>query len=113
MEWLTSPSVQIEALNQSKNPAVASRPATTAYAIKQGAARYGVPASLLSAIGYASGHVEPNAIPTTAAFPIIQATLFTTLSQLIAAQITPKQALSQLQSQMTAQLKTFKLPPPS
>jgi ABC-type glycerol-3-phosphate transport system substrate-binding protein len=111
MEWLTSPSVQIEALNTSKNPAVASRPATTAYAIKQGAARYGVPASLLSAIGYASGHVEPNAIPSTPAFPIIQNTLFNTLSQLIAAEITPAKADAQLQSQMTAQLKTFHLPP--
>jgi len=111
MEYLTSPKVQIEGLNASKDPAVASRPATTAYAIKQGAARYGVPAQYLQAIGYASGHVEPNAIPATPAFAVIQNTLFVTLSQLIAAQITPAQALSQLQTQMTASLKTFHLPP--
>jgi len=111
MEYLTSPKVQIEALNQSKDPTVASRPATTAYAIKQGAARYGVPAQFLSAIGYASGHVEPNAIPATAAFAVIQNTLFTTLSELISAQITAPQALTQLQTQMTATLKTFHLPP--
>jgi multiple sugar transport system substrate-binding protein len=111
IEWLTSPKTQIEALNSSKDPAVASRPATTTYAIKQGAAKYGVPASLLSAIGYASGHVEPNAIPSTPAFSVIQNVLFVTLSQLIAAQITPQKALSQLQSQMTSSLKTFHLPP--
>jgi multiple sugar transport system substrate-binding protein len=111
MEYLTSPKVQIEGLNQSKDPTVASRPATTAYAIKQGAAKYGVPAAFLSAIGYASGHVEPNAIPSTPAFAVIQNTLFVTLSQLIAGQITPQGALSQLQSQMTQQLATFHLPP--
>lgn len=88
-----------------------SRPATIAYAIKQGAAKYGVPQQYLSAIEYASAHIEPNAIPVSAAFAVIQNTLFTTLSQLIAAQITPQQALSQLQTQMTATLKTFHLPP--
>ncbi len=111
MEYLTSPKVQIEALNQSKDPTVGSRPATVAYAIKQGAAKYGVPEQYLSAIEYASAHIEPNAIPVSAAFPVIQNTLFVTLSQLIAAQITPKQALSQLQTQMTSTLKTFHLPP--
>jgi ABC-type glycerol-3-phosphate transport system substrate-binding protein len=110
-EWLTSPKIQIEALNQSKDPDVASRPATTAYAIKRGASKYGVPAAFLSAVGYAGGHVEPNAIPSTPAFAVIQNTLFVTLSQLIAAQITPAQALTQLQTQMTASLKTFHLPP--
>jgi maltose-binding protein MalE len=110
-EWLTSPKVQIEALNQSKDPDVASRPATTAYAIKRGASKYGVPAAFLQAVGYAGGHVEPNAIPSTPAFAVIQNTLFVTLSQLIAAQITPSQALNQLQTQMTASLKTFHLPP--
>jgi multiple sugar transport system substrate-binding protein len=111
MEYLTSPKVQIEGLNASKNPTVGSRPATIAYAIKQGAAKYGVPQQYLSAIEYAAAHIEPNAIPVSAAFAPIQNVLFVTLSQLIAAQITPQQALSQLQSQMTTTLKTFHLPP--
>ena len=90
---------------------MASRPATTAYAIKQGAAKYGVPARSCRPSGTLRGHVEPNAIPSTAAFAVIQNTLFVTLSELIAAQITPPQALTQLQTQMTATLKTFHLPP--
>lgn len=111
MEYLASPKVQIEALNQSKDPTVGSRPATIAYAIKQGAAKYGVPEQYLAAIEYAAAHIEPNAIPVTAAFAPIQNVLFVTLSQLIAAQISPKQALAQLQSQMTSTLKQFHLPP--
>jgi multiple sugar transport system substrate-binding protein len=111
MEYLTSPKVQIQMLNQSKDPTVGSRPATIAYAIKQGAAKYGVPTQYLAAIEYASAHIEPNAIPVSAAFAVIQNSLFVTLSQLIAAQITPQQALTQLQSQMTSTLKTFHLPP--
>lgn len=111
MEYLVSPKVQIEALNESKNPTVDSRPATTAYAIKQGASKYGVPADYLSAIEYAANHIEPNAIPVTAAFAAIQNVLFVTLSKLIAAEINPKQALQELQSQMVSTLKTFHLPP--
>ena len=70
-----------------------------------------MPTQYLAAIEYASAHIEPNAIPVSAAFAVIQNTLFVTLSQLIAAQITPQQALTQLQSQMTSTLKTFHLPP--
>lgn len=110
MEYLTSPTIQIEALNQSKNPTVGSRPATIAYALKH-VSRYGVPKQYLSAIEYATSHIEPNAIPVSSAFASIQNVLFVTLSQLIAAQISPQQALSQLQSQMTSTLKTAGLPP--
>lgn len=110
MEFLTSPTTQIEALNQSKNPTVGSRPATIAYALNH-VSRYGVPKEYLQAIEYAAAHIEPNAIPVSSAFASIQNVLFVTLSQLIAAQINPKQALSQLQTQMTSTLKTFGLPP--
>jgi ABC-type glycerol-3-phosphate transport system substrate-binding protein len=112
MEWLTSPAIQIEALNQSKNPTVASRPATITYALAH-VSRYGVPKDYLQAIQYASAHIEPNAIPVSSAFASIQNVLFVTLSQLIAAQISPQQALGQLQTQMTQTLKTFGLPPSS
>jgi ABC-type glycerol-3-phosphate transport system substrate-binding protein len=70
-----------------------------------------VPTQYLSAIEYAAAHIEPNAIPVSPAFAAIQNVLFVTLSQLIAAEITPKQALNQLQTQMTSTLKTFHLPP--
>jgi ABC-type glycerol-3-phosphate transport system substrate-binding protein len=109
-EWLSSPSVQIQALNSSKDAAVATRPATLTYAIAH-ASNYGVPTQFLQAVQYAGAHVEPNAIPNTAAFPIIQNTLFVTDSELIAAQITPQQAVALLQSNMVATLKEYHLPP--
>jgi ABC-type glycerol-3-phosphate transport system substrate-binding protein len=109
-EWLSSPTVQIEALNSSKDAAVATRPATLTYAIAH-ASNYGVPTQFLQAVQYAGAHVEPNAIPNTAAFPIIQNTLFVTDSELIAAQITPQQAVALLQSNMVATLKEYNLPP--
>jgi ABC-type glycerol-3-phosphate transport system substrate-binding protein len=110
IEWLASPSTQIQALNSSKDAAVATRPATLTYAIAH-ASNYGVPTQFLQAVAYAGAHVEPNAIPNTAAFPIIQNTLFVTDSELIAAQITPQQAVELLQSNMVATLKTYGLPP--
>ncbi len=109
-EWLSSPSTQIQALNSSKDAAVATRPATLTYAIAH-ASNYGVPTQFLQAVQYAGAHVEPNAIPNTAAFPIIQNTLFVTDSELIAAQITPQQAVALLQSNMVATLKEYNLPP--
>ena len=69
------------------------------------------PTQFLQAVQYAGAHVEPNAIPNTAAFPIIQNTLFVTDSELIAAQITPQQAVALLQSNMVATLKEYNLPP--
>jgi len=110
IEWLASPTTQIQALNESKDAAVATRPATLTYAIAH-AANYGVPTQFLQAVQYAGAHVEPNAIPNTAAFPIIQNTLFVTDSELIAAQITPQQAVALLQSNMVATLKEYNLPP--
>ncbi len=109
MEYLASPSVQITGLNESKDPSVGTRPATLSYALAH-ASRYGVPPQFLKAVQYAGAHVEPNAIPATAAFGPIQNVLFVTLSQLIAAQITPQQALTQLQTQMTSTLKQYHLP---
>ena len=110
IEWLASPTVQIQALNESKDATVATRPATLTYAIAH-ASNYGVPTQFLQAVQYAGAHVEPNAIPNTAAFPIIQNTLFVTDSELIAAQITPQQAVALLQSNMVATLKEYDLPP--
>jgi multiple sugar transport system substrate-binding protein len=107
-EYMTSPTVQITALNQSKDPAVGSRPTTLAYAVKH-ASRYGVPAQFLAAIGYSTQHIEPNAIPATAAFTAIQNVLFVILSELIVSQITPAQANQQLQSKMTQTLSTYHL----
>jgi sorbitol/mannitol transport system substrate-binding protein len=109
-EWLSSPTVQIQALNSSKDATVATRPATLTYAIAH-ASNYGVPTQFLEAVQYAGAHVEPNAIPNTAAFPIIQNTLFVTDSELIAAEITPQQAVALLQSNMVATLKEYNLPP--
>ncbi len=110
IEWLASPSTQIQALNSSKDAAVATRPATLTYAIAH-ASNYGEPTQFLQAVQNAGAHVEPNAIPNTAAFPIIQNTLFVTDSELIAAQITPQQAVALLQSNMVATLKEYNLPP--
>jgi ABC-type glycerol-3-phosphate transport system substrate-binding protein len=108
LEYMTSPKVQIYALNTKKNTAVATRPATLAYAIKN-AAKFNTPTDYLQAVQYSTQHIEPNAIPVTAAFTVIQNTLFITLSQLITSQVSPSQADSQLQSQMTQQLQKFGL----
>ena len=109
LEYLTSPKVQIEGLDQSANPVVATRSSTVQDALQHGLP--GVPKQYLQATQYAITHIEPNAIPVTPAFNIIQSKLFVILSELIAKEITPQQSLDQLQSQMTATLKTFHLPP--
>lgn len=106
--YMTSPQTQLKALEKSKNPNVATRPATMKAAVAN-AAGYGVPADYLKAIGYGSEHIMANAIPQTPAFAVIQSKLFVTLSRLMTKQITATQALEQLQKEFTETLKEYKL----
>ena len=107
-EWASSPANQIKALDYSKQLTVATRPATFQYALGHYRS-YGIPTDFIQAAEYVPSHIEPNWIPVTAAFNPIQATLFVTLSELITASITPAQACSSLQTQMTATLKQYGL----
>jgi multiple sugar transport system substrate-binding protein len=107
-EYMNTPSAQIAALNQAKDLIVATRPATFDYAAKH-AAQFNVPNDYVTAVKYAVAHIEPNAIPATAAFPVIQNSLFVTLSDLITGQVTPKQAVQMLQSQMIPILQQYGL----
>lgn len=108
LEFMTSPSTQLAAFKQSKDPDVATRPATVTYAIAH-ASSYGIPADYLSALRYGIQHIEDNAIPVTAAFSAVQSQLFVTLSEMISGQLAPAAATSQLQSQMTTTLHRYNL----
>jgi ABC-type glycerol-3-phosphate transport system substrate-binding protein len=110
IEYMTSPEAQLAAFKyKGDDPTVATRPATLDY-ILQNANKYGINKTLIEALDYGSKHIEPNAVPTSPAFAAIQNTLFAVLSQLITAQVTPGEAVSSLQSQMTSTLKTYGLP---
>jgi ABC-type glycerol-3-phosphate transport system substrate-binding protein len=108
MQYMTSPAVQLQAFQQTKNPDVATRPATLTYAIAHAAAS-GIPADYLTALRYGIQHIEVNAIPVTAAFSAVQAQLFVTLSNMISGQASPASGVSALQSQMTTTLHRFNL----
>jgi ABC-type glycerol-3-phosphate transport system substrate-binding protein len=107
-EYVNTPSAQVDALNQAKDLIVATRPSTFDYAATH-AAKYDVPTDYVEAAKYAVAHIEPNAIPATAAFPVIQNSLFVTLSDLITGSVTPKQAVRMLQSQMIPILQQYGL----
>jgi multiple sugar transport system substrate-binding protein len=108
LEFMTSPATQLTALRQSKDPDVATRPATVTYAIAH-AASFGIPAGYLTALRYGIQHIEDNAIPVTAAFAAVQSQLFVILSEMISGQATPSAATTQLQNQMTTTLHRFDL----
>jgi ABC-type glycerol-3-phosphate transport system substrate-binding protein len=108
LEFMTSPSIQLKAFEQTKNPDVATRPATLTYAIAH-AGSYGIPADFLTALRYGIQHIEDNAIPVTAAFSDVQSQLFVVLSEMISGQLKPAAATTQLQSQMTSTLHRFNL----
>lgn len=104
IEYMTSPSVQLFCLEQSKDPDVGTRPASLQYAI-QHASTLGVPADFLKAIDYATEHIDPNPLPPSPVFGQTQADLFVILSQLETKQITQAQALTDLQQRMTMTLQ--------
>jgi multiple sugar transport system substrate-binding protein len=108
LQFMTSPSVQLTAFKQSKDPDVATRPATVTYAIAH-ASQYGIPADYLSALRYGIQHIEDNAIPVTAAFSAVQSQLFVILSEMISGQLAPAKAATELQSQMTTTLQRYNL----
>ncbi len=108
IQYMTSPAVQRQAFQQSKNPDVATRPTTLSYAIAN-ASSSGIPADYLTALNYGIQHIEVNAIPVTAAFTNVQSQLFVILSDMITGSSTPSAAVGQLQSQMTATLHRFNL----
>jgi multiple sugar transport system substrate-binding protein len=108
LEFMESPTTQLAAFKQSKDPDVATRPDTLTYAIAH-ASSYGIPADYLSALRYGIKHIEDNAIPVTAAFAAVQAQLFVILSDMISAQVSPAGATSELQTQMTSTLQRFHL----
>jgi ABC-type glycerol-3-phosphate transport system substrate-binding protein len=108
LEFMTSPATQLAALKQSKNPDVATRPATLTYAIAHSGS-FGIPADYLTSLRYGIQHIEDNAIPVTAAFSAVQSQLFVILSEMIGGQLSPAAAASQLQSQMTSTLHRFNL----
>ena len=110
IEYMTSPSSQLAAFKfQGDDPSVATRPATLQYILKN-AAKYGLNESAIAGLDYGSQHIEPNAIPVSAAFNPIQNSLFAVLSEMITGQVDPQKALTSLQSQMITTLKTFGLP---
>jgi multiple sugar transport system substrate-binding protein len=108
LEFMTSPSTQLAAFRQTRNPDVATRPATLTYAIAHASADK-VPADYLAALRYGIQHIEDNAIPVTAAFSAVQSQLFVTLSEMISGQVPPATATTQLQNQMTTTLRRFNL----
>lgn len=109
IQYMTSPEAQLQALEASKNPNVATRPSVLEVAIEN-AASYDVPADYIAAIGYGSQHVMSNAIPNTPAFGAVQAQLFVVLSELITRQVSNEEALEKLQTQFIATLAENGLP---
>ncbi len=108
IQYMTSPSAQLQAFQQTKNPDVATRPATLTYAIAHASAS-GIPADYLTGLKYGIQHIEVNAIPVTAAFSAVQSQLFVTLSNMISGAASPASAISSLQGQMTTTLHRFNL----
>ena len=103
LKYMTSPQEQIRGGEYREEHAVATRPAPLNYVIAH-ASKFQTPIEYLKAIQHSSQHIEPNAIPVTAAFVPIQDSLFIILSELINAQVTPQQTLQKLQSHMVATL---------
>lgn len=108
LQYMTSPSVQLAAYKATNNPDVATRPNTLTYAIAH-ASKSKIPADYLAALRYGIQHIEPNAIPVTAAFGAVQSQLFVILSDMISGQTQPADAVKSLQSQMTTTLKRYHL----
>jgi ABC-type glycerol-3-phosphate transport system substrate-binding protein len=108
IQFITSPAIQQRALTSTKNPAIATRPATLSYAIGH-AKDLGAPVDFLSALRYGIQHIEVNAIPVTPAFAAVQAQLFVILSNMISGKTSPEQGVADLQAKMTSTLKRFKL----
>ena len=108
MEYLTTPQNQITAMDTTRNPALASRTASLTYALSHNSI-FKAPTDFLAGMRYALDHIEPNAIPVTPAFTPMVGEINVTLSALVAAELTPQQALTGLQSEMLATVKQYHL----
>lgn len=108
LEFMTSPSNQIQAMVATKAPGIASRAGSLSYALAHNSI-FRAPTDWLKANRYALGHIEANAIPTTPAYTPIEEHLAVMLSSLVSGQATPAQALSTIQSQTAAILAQYHL----
>ena len=108
MEYVTSPANQITAMVKTVNPGLASRTSSITYALNHDSI-FKAPKDYLAAVRYSLSHIEGNAIPSTPAFSPMVNDINVMLSSLVAAQETPSQAMSTLQSQIVAIVAQYKL----
>lgn len=108
MEYVTSPANQIVAMVKTKNPGIASRTASITYALNHDQI-FKAPSDYLQAVRYSLSHIEGNAIPSTPAFSPMVNDINVMLSELVAAQGTPQQAMTTIQSQVAAIVAQYKL----
>jgi ABC-type glycerol-3-phosphate transport system substrate-binding protein len=101
MEYVTSPSNQVKAMTETLDPSIATRSSSLTYAIAHNSV-FKAPVDFLGAMKYALGHIEPNAIPVTPAFTPMVNDINPTLSALATGELSPKAAMSQLQSEIQA-----------
>jgi multiple sugar transport system substrate-binding protein len=108
MEYVTSPSNQITAMVKTRNPGIASRTASITYALNHDSV-FKAPRDYLEAVRYSLSHIEPNAIPSTPAFSPMVNDINVMLSSLVADSETPQQALTTIQSQISAIVAEYHL----
>jgi ABC-type glycerol-3-phosphate transport system substrate-binding protein len=108
MEYVTSPSNQIKAMTETLDPSIATRADSLTYAIDHNSV-FKAPVDFLNAMKYALGHIEPNAIPVTPAFTPMVNDINPTLSALATGELSPHQAMSQLQSEIGAIVNQYHL----
>jgi multiple sugar transport system substrate-binding protein len=108
LEYMTSPQDQVRAMVAADAPGIASRASSLRYAIAHNSI-FRAPADWLKENSGALSHIEPNAIPATPAYTVIEEHLSVMLSSLVSGETTPAQTLAGLQSQTAAILAEYHL----